>query len=344
MACDQPILTPYVILVNNDKRYRDGFGASWTSWGATTVCNETGLQLEFSDDMRFFVPHLFQILLRALGKAKRTPQEIEVLLRRRPLSDTAFHLPDFLLPTVKPVLQDLKKLLLTTHVSSGADIIHTVADSTVLRPCPGYHLRNFLGHTPNLSHLRLNLQKYQFVENTAFLQWLSKPKPDSGSPSATLLDPPPVSLACLRSLEFGQFNIAPLTIVDVISKFALTLQDLSFWRLNLMEALTFPPDLINKPNKWAGLFATLAKMQQLQLRRLKAGLLNQDGLHVNFKAVDSNDSPLGKVKEYSGPKMDVFLKELVNETVVQWPDEPDELPDADEEDDEDEEDDGDEEE
>ena len=305
------------ISVNNDKRYRDGVGASWTSWGATTVFNETGLQLQFSNDRAFFIPRLFQILIRALGKAERTPQEIEVLLRRGHLSDTAFHLPDFLRPIVKPVLQDLKTLLLTTDVSSGRR--HAFQAGMAPDPHTGYLLRNFLGLTPNLSHLRLNLSRYYLMENTSFMQWLSKPMPDSGTLSTTLLDPAPVSLAHLKSLELGQFEIEPGTILGVISKFALTLQDLSFWRMGLINPRMSPPDLVNKPNKWAGLFANMANMQKLQLHHLKVGMLNQDGLHVNFKAADSDDAPLGKVKEYSGPEMGLFLKELVDETIVQWP-------------------------
>ena len=344
------------ISVNNDKRYRDGFGASWTSWGSTTVFNETGLQLQFSNDRAFFVPHLFQILIRALGKAERTPQEIEVLLRRGHLSDTAFHLPDFLRPIVKPVLQDLKKLLLTTDVSSGRRHAFQVPTSMASDPRTGYLLRNFLGLTPNLSHLRLNLSRYYLMENTSFMQWLSKPMPDSGTLSTTLLDPAPVSLVHLKSLELGQFEIEPVTILGVISKFSHTLQDLSFWRMGLIDPRMSPPDLVNKPNKWASLFANMANMQKLRLHHMKVGMLNQDGLHVNFKAADSDDAPLGKVKEYSGPKMDLFLKELVDETVVQWPaeslsdadedmnlDQDDQLPDAPSEDSEEDEDDDDDE-
>ena len=79
-----------LISVNNDKRLRDGRGASWNSWGSTTVFNETGHELLFSRDLQVFGTRLFQILLRALGKAKCTPNEIEVLLRRGYLADAAF--------------------------------------------------------------------------------------------------------------------------------------------------------------------------------------------------------------------------------------------------------------
>lgn len=316
-------------IVNNDRRYRDGIGASWTSWGSTTVFNETGQQLSFSRDADGFVPHLFQVLVRALGKANRHPGEIEVLLRHGFLNDSAFYLPNFSLPMVKPVLQNLKKLLLAPNV--GAAALYNLVQAPGAIPGQngiqtpgaihgqnGLSLRRFLGHTPNLTHLRLNLQAYHYAENKSFLEWLAKTESDGQGQTATWLDPAPVELLCLTSLELGQFRAEPATIFNVISKFEHTLEDLSLWRLTLVD-----PDAAirghGKLNRWVGLFTNLAKLPELQLRSLKVGLLKQDHLKTSFQAGGRDDAPLEAIREYSGPKMDAFLQDLIDETVVQWP-------------------------
>jgi hypothetical protein len=266
--------------------------------------------------MTFFVPRVFKILIRALGKAGQCPQEIEVLMRHGCLADNAFHLPDFLHPTVKPMLQKLKKLLLTTDV--GTNYNHTYKDENSADIQGGTPLRNFLGHTPNLTHLRLNLQQYSFDVNTSFLKWLSEPVSTSAAPGNAFLQPAPVSLDHLISLELGMFQAQPATILDVIAKFAPTLRELSLWRLTLLEPGSFPrPGL--KPNKWVGLFANIAKLPQLQLSYLKTGNLKQDNMKVSFKVDGDDDAPLQAIREYSGPKMDEYLKTLLDETVVQWP-------------------------
>lgn len=297
---------------NNDKRYRDGFGASWTSWGASTVQRKTGLSLQFSHDWPVFVTHLFQTLLLALGRAKRTPDAMEILLRRGALVNGAFHVADFLRPTISPVLESLKTLLLTVDVSSRQMYIADAKDSG-----SGTSLREFLNHTPNITQLRLNLQKYQATNNENFLRWLSESPVSLKSPAATCLDPAPVTLAYLATLEFGQFNVQPQLLLRVVAKFAPTLRDLSLWRLGLHDA-THSISHTRKPNMWAGLFGQLASMPNLQLDHLKVGMLNQDSLHVQFKYPNTDDAPVLK-KEYSGKHMDGFLKELVEQVFVVWP-------------------------
>lgn len=274
------------------------------------------MPLQFSHDWKDFVPRLFQILVRALGKARIYPEQIEVLLRRGFLADTAFHLPDFLLPTVSPMLQNLKKLYLAADVGSRDSYVY--ADGTSVESLSGHSLGRFLSHTPNLTHLRLNLQHYQFENNTNFLEWLSKPKSAGVRQAASVYDPEPIDLPHLTRLEFGQFQAEPATILGVVAKFAPTLRELSLWRLTLVD-----PRAIHrhdtKPNRWVGLFANLAKLPHLQLSYLKVGLLKQDHIKASFKAAGRDDAPFEGVREYSGPKMNAFLQDLVDETIVQWP-------------------------
>jgi hypothetical protein len=215
------------------------------------------------------------------------------------------------------VLQDLKKLYLAADVGSGQSMFVSAGGTSTMRR-NGYSLGRFLSHTPNLTHLRLNLQHYQFVNNTDFLKWLSKPKSASGGSAMTFCEPAPVELPHLISLEFGQFQVEPATILGAVAKFAPTLRELSLWRLTLADP-TAVQRYDAKPNRWVGLFANLAKLPQLQLSFLKVGLLKQDHHKVSFKVAGRDDAPLEGIREHSGPKIDAFLQDLMEDTVVQWP-------------------------
>jgi len=102
---------------NSNNRHRDG--TSWSSWGAPTILRETGIELPFASSQvsnvaTSFLAHIFQTLIYALARAGRSPRESEVLLRKEPLPDSAFHFPAFLTPSVTPVLQNLETLLIST--------------------------------------------------------------------------------------------------------------------------------------------------------------------------------------------------------------------------------------
>ena len=158
---------------NANKRIRDGKDASWSSWGASTVFRETGVELSF--DPIYYVPEhhqeyssrIFQSLLYASGKAQRYPPEIEVLMRHCPLPDGALNVPSFLEPTIA-VLRSLKTFLLNVTLRTHA--AHTQTREMVV-DVASRHLRGFLGYTRNIEHLRLNFRKNQIDENEGFLQW-----------------------------------------------------------------------------------------------------------------------------------------------------------------------------
>ncbi|KAF2124819.1 hypothetical protein P153DRAFT_128465 [Dothidotthia symphoricarpi CBS 119687] len=332
---------------NSESRTRDGVKASWSSWGAPTVRAETGIDMSFSfrgpftpDNESRFVSHMFSTLVYALGRAHRTTPQIEVLLRRNGLPDSSFHIPAFFSSTITPVLQNLDALLLNLDLASRR--LHTYSNGIPMEDRPGRSLRKFLSFTPNLTHLRLNFHKHQFVNTEDFLQWLSEPMPAAAS-GLTLdtLRPAPIALPLLKQLEFGQLNVVPDTLLAVIAKFAPTLTDLSLWRTSL-SAPGVPYS--DKPNLWFHVIRKLVKIPHLELTHLKVGMLSQDQhLHVNFSVDGSKESQL-KVREYSGKKMESFLKELAVSVVVQWPVDPpsdDGNSDEDEEMDDDDNDDGD---
>jgi hypothetical protein len=259
-----------------------------------------------------FASLAYQNLIYALGKARRRPQELEVLLRRSLLPDSAFYIPEFLQPTVDPVLHELKTLLLRVDVIDNS--IHTHTNGTVVDMKSGYRLRRFLGHTPNLTHLRLNLQTYNITENEDFLRWLALPPSIPTSSPTAFFNPPPIALQSLAKLEFGQFKARANIILDVFSKFAPTLRDISLWRMTLVPGTG--PSYALEPNLWATFFSKLARMPQLKLNSLKAGMLSQGNDHVQFKDLTIKDAPVLMSKEYTGNNMDAFLQELTEEVFV----------------------------
>ncbi|KAF1943929.1 hypothetical protein EJ02DRAFT_452963 [Clathrospora elynae] len=337
---------------NADSRLRDGKNASWSSWGATTVYRETGIQLQFSNRGSYtseagtrFVTRVFSSVLYALAKANCNPPKVEVLLRHSGLPDATFFLPDFVRPTIAPMLHNIKALLL--NVDLAMRYLHTHSSGTSADPHAGRSLRRFLSFTPNLTHLRLNFEKHLVANNEAFLEWLGQPAPaaTAGAQNTTFLDPAPVSLQHLKQLEFGQLNVRPDILFAIATKFAPTLQDVSFWRMNLHSQAAVPYG--HKPNYWADLFAKLSRTSQLNLNHLKVGMLQQDHNHVGFKTEDEKSNPL-KLKEYTGKDMGKFWNDLQEQVSVLWPEpvirindaesEDDEMADEDEEVDEDDED------
>jgi hypothetical protein len=309
---------------NAGNRVRDG--KSWSSWGATTVHRETGIELRFSDRDSFahelgtrFASRVFSSVLYALGKANRRPTEFEVLLRKRGLPDTAFFLPDFILPTVEPILQNTTTLLLNVDLTPR--YLHTHSNGTSADPNAGRSLRQFLHFTPNLVHLRLNFEKHLVANNEDFLQWLGTPQPAAGGSNATFLGPAAIALPLLRKFELGQLSSRADILVALIKKFAPTLEDLSFWRMNL-AAVAAPP-FGHKPNFWRDFFHKLSKIQELSLTHLKVGLLQQDHMHVGFKQENTGGDlnvPTRTVKEHTGTGMSKFWRELQEEVTVKWSD------------------------
>jgi hypothetical protein len=305
---------------NSNGRSRDGI--DWSSWGATTVLRETGVELKFAGVSPYdppiaqdYLARVFQSLIYALGRADQTPEEIELLLRRHSLPDHALNLPNFLLPAVKPLLHNLKKLLL----NADALYVHKYnqVDGNLLEQGPGRALLRFLAQTPNLEHFRLNLVKGQVEANEQLLQRLSTSASTVGSQTGSnFFDPPPIKLEYLASLELGQVQVKSKIVLDLIAKFAPTLRQLTLWKMALRDAQPTAHD--PKPNLWAGFFKNMAKIPGLELHHLKAGMLGQGFNFVQFRSSGSKDASGVKVKEYTGTKMGPFMKELKEDVFVLW--------------------------
>ncbi|OSS48799.1 hypothetical protein B5807_06947 [Epicoccum nigrum] len=308
------------------KRERDG--TYWASWGATTVEKETGVRLRESyrgtGSQSRFVSRLFSNLLYAMGVAGRTPPRFEVLLRQKPtgLPDSAFHLPIFTFPAVEPVLKDLKVLFLTLNLSDvTAHIHHTYSGGTPVGTMSGRSLRHFLSCTPNLTHLRLNFQRFHVADNKDFMAWLAKsPTPDPKPPRPARIsieEPSPVSLPNLKALELGTLDVHRDSLLAIVQRFAPRLQHLSLWRMTIDAGLPGPYD--PKPNIWSQLFKGLASIPELDLKYLKVGLLSQSHHTVRFGPETGNKQRPETTREHSGKGMEKFVESLANDVVVEWP-------------------------
>jgi hypothetical protein len=316
---------------NSGGRVRDN--CEWTSYGATTIFQETGIHLignvrqPVSDQQASFSSRVFCTILHALGQSGAKPQAFEVLLKRyrSGLHDYAFNIPKFFEPSVKPVLCNLKTLLLTLDLSDEPMLLAIDDDYSPDGECHGYLLRRFLCHCPNLTHLRLNFQNGPPPRPERFLQWLGRPVTqadsiDSFSASPLPRSPELVALSQLRRLDFGMLSVSPHTLLDVIHKFKPTLRALSFWKVTLRPD-DGPQSLDRRANMWAEFFAQLSNLDYVSV-----GYLSQEiefrHRTVRFKLPASQSGGFSITKEYSRHDMTHFPNNLVSDTVVLWPDDP----------------------
>ncbi|KAJ9130605.1 hypothetical protein NKR19_g9829 [Coniochaeta hoffmannii] len=310
---------------NSGMRQRDGEGAQWRAYGATTVLQNTGMSLLGFDGV--FGPHVasrqyadtglamifaaraFTVVLQALGESAATPKHVEILTRDRAhaLPDHAFHLPPYLAPTVAPVLSRLESLLLTVNLRT---IFVPATDSP--GSVPGYALQNLLSLTPNLAHLRLNFTADQSTAANVY------PFLDRLAGSGSQL------LPRLSHLDFGM-----MTAVDreclfrVVQRWSKTLKGLSFWKVSLSDSAGHQaePHPQEKPNRWAQLLVRLRKAAP-GLARMSVGCLTQQFgghfLSVTLK-VDGKGTPANRVY---GPEdmrdLKVFRAMLERELQVSW--------------------------
>ncbi|KAF7563173.1 hypothetical protein G7046_g976 [Stylonectria norvegica] len=310
---------------NNKGRHRDGYGTEWTSYGLTTVKNETGIRLSHGDDLHFhadpsarWCSQVFSAVLAALGQAGARPKGIEVMARHRNyLRDFAFNVPSFLEPSVVPVLLGLEKLHVDIDTSWRSINLGSTFPSALQDPM----VRRFLLHCINLKHLRINERHSQDKGIGPLLQWLGE---DSAALPPTTTFPTPVPSPAfnqLTELNLGQMIVQIPWILAIVRKFAPTLRSLELWKLNIMRRLPdnhrgTPPRL----NFWAKFLEKLSKgVPGLELRHIKLGALTQqwDGRTIRSQVTFRE----GKTMiVYTGPDWKHFIEENIPAMDVLNPD------------------------
>lgn len=317
---------------NSHKRTRDGPNAEWTSYGANTIFNETGVRLKQGGS----IPgrgcsQTFAVVLLALGDAAVCPKGIQVMSHNRNrLWDYAFHIPRFMEPSVAPVLDKLEKLHLSIDLSWMSSLSESANDALVTgRPQSDTHsdtqlLRRFLRRTPNLKDLRINERWDQNPSLSDFLEWLAAPAPSqdyasSAGDEGDKMTPPPVALSHLEHLSLGCMIVGPQTLLQVIRKFAPHLQGLELWKISLHRSLPPGSDPNDPPrsNFWVDFMNQLKQVAWADFRHFKAGMLKQTYTHgredyfVSFKK-------RGPVVEYTGPCWKDFFDEVTPLLDVTW--------------------------
>ncbi|KAK2001054.1 F-box domain-containing protein [Colletotrichum falcatum] len=323
------------------RRLRDGSTATWASYGATTLQKDTEIDLFRVpiDEIQAYTNKVFVSVFTALGNAGARPKAFELLRKGQGVpSDDAFNLR----PKVAPVLHGLETFICVVNVASGP--IRTTApvdDNTAFsRLRHDYLLRLFLGHMPNLKHLRLNFSHPGNNSNAVdhFINWLGTPVPKPKSlPTPPVSDcqlpppPPPVSFPHLEELNLGFVDVEPKRLVQLVRKFSPTLKRLELWKLTLSNKTAEVRDPEQrrdhyKVNLWSKTLKALCDIPNLNLDHIMIGSPAQRTFMTNTKVWfhNKNGSPDERVdkKEYTGIDWKHFVEEL--EVKAELPVEPDE--------------------
>ncbi|OBT39792.1 hypothetical protein VE00_09668 [Pseudogymnoascus sp. WSF 3629] len=297
-------------------RIRDS--GQWHSYGATTIFEETGVRLAggyrqgaIDTDLRY-ASRAFSSVLYALGQSSARPAAFEVLLKKRGfgLRDYAFNIPNFLEPSVVPVLASLKTLLLGVSLANESIFDTPGANNSPDLESRDFRFRQFFHHTPNLTHLRLNFQNVETSNDEDFLVWLSHPALHPASPA-------PIVLSQLRRLDIGMLSVAPHVLLDVIRKFQPTLRELSLWKITL-KSTDQDRRRGKRVNVWAKFFAKLSDLDHLSVGCLSQ-LSQQEQQQVGFRPVDSQEDAWRISRDYSRDDMLDFPHNLVRDVLLEWP-------------------------
>lgn len=310
---------------NSSRRSRDGAGAAWNSYGDMTFRQETGWRLSNAavthDEYASY--KVFIKTLQALAASGARVKGVELLLRQHGVPwRGAFYVPDYLQPSVLPVLARLEKLHLTVgdnyRALSDGDAFNAITWS--------FELRQFLGYVPHLLDFRLN----GFWGDTSvfdmFMDWLAMdegaavPCPDSikdggDAEERAIIEgsPPPIGFRRLQRLSLGRIRVKPATLVRMVGKFAETLTEFALWDMTMVAADEGELDV------WRGFWRDLADMETLQLRRVKVGRQKFEDGEAGQHRPPTARFVGGSVSEvkYEGPDWRAFAREKLETAEVE---------------------------
>jgi len=220
---------------------------------------------------------ILSLLLYSLDKTSTRLERIEVFLRRHRLPDDSFDLsPSFMQTKAVPVLSNIKTLLLSLQSSEPHkhSNMYFRGGPTMEDDYMFGSLKDFLGHTPLLEHLRLNFDDLERSASypTALLNWLG-----ISPESAVKKTPAPISLDRLTTLDLGMVHIEPQTLLNIVSKFA-KLEALSLWKVTLHQTQNDPADISRDGNSvWSRYLPELGRAFQAPegVKTLTVGWLSE---------------------------------------------------------------------
>ncbi|KHN95644.1 F-box domain, Skp2-like protein [Metarhizium album ARSEF 1941] len=293
--------------VNSQRRSRDGPNAEWHSYGYMTVFHDTGVSLSqgmtgiWNSGFPYqYCSQIFAAVLYALGAAKTKIKGIEILSRNsNHLRDFAFNIPEFLEPSVVPVLQGLEKLHLCIDLSWRSPHLGLPVHTDLSRDGPDLFIRRFLAHAANLRNLRINEQRTNCAGLLNLIDWMI-----DGSSHGTA-----ISMPRLEELSLGTMNIDSRRLLKLIAKFAPSLRSLELWKITMVRPL--PPSTPGPAPKEMGM------LQQHWIEKPVPA-------HVTFRET-------GPMRQYTGPDWKQFIAEIKLSLEVHWPYETDGIADGDNE-------------
>ncbi|KAB5571719.1 hypothetical protein GE09DRAFT_1053968 [Coniochaeta sp. 2T2.1] len=303
---------------NSELGWRGREGGRWRAYGAATAEHLTGLDLRTrtASPRDQFAAHVFTTALRALGTAGATPKNFEVILRdtERSLHDPAFYIPSYLQPTVAPVLQGLRSLLLTVEVAFFSTQRHVIRH---VEPSEAFDsLSGFLLFAPNITHIRFNSAPDRRRHDTStvqFWKWLG---------TVHTGDKP--FLPNLEQLDFGMMSIpSPDFVFAAVKRFGSTLKKINF-RTLLLELHDEVVEDDERPNLWVQMLARLPALAP----GLESVVVSQMSQRVRYRRITERARvvfrggayPSG-VATYTGTHMrdaQEWRRTLEEELEVQW--------------------------
>ena len=301
---------------NSTRRSRDGPGASWNSYGDATFTRQTGTTLMNATVVSYdeFASYkVFIKTLQALAAADSPVAGIELLLRRHgvPWRGT-FYVPEYLKPTMLPVLERLTKL----HLVIGDDYRGWSDGDAFTARTWSFELRQFLSYVPNLRDFRFNGYRGDTLVFALFMEWLAMEEGAPIScPDGVITDPeeraiiesspPPVGFPQLTRLSLGKIHMKPALLARLLTKFAPTLEDLALWDVTL--AAEDQQELA----VWKRLWRDLAKTESgLNLHRVKVGRQKFEDTKAQQTRPPAARFVGGRGEvQYEGPDWRAFVRE-----------------------------------
>jgi len=241
----------------------------------------------------------------------------EVILKNNSLHDHAFNLPEYIEPSVRPVLANLRTLFLDLNGMFPDIEVHV--DNTPTK-CQSYFLKRFLSNVTELEHLRLNFSRYENrpPSGNNVLSWLSEKVSNNTSnitSSALVPGPPlPVQFTRLQRLDLGMTRIDPRVLVDIIRKFQATLRIISFHKLSLIDTSSFKAK--DGDNLWSKLYAQLSKLD-LNLSAINMSFLSLfNPANEHLRGITFKGSRNPPTKKWAGTDVQSGLRDFADHVIV----------------------------
>ncbi|KAI1142439.1 hypothetical protein F5Y05DRAFT_370978 [Hypoxylon sp. FL0543] len=246
-------------------RYRDGGDCLWRTYGTLTYYRETGVpympsplfESLKSEDITH-ICHIFRTILRAVGTAREPDAYpgLEVILRRHFLPDFALNIPRYLQPTISPVLEGLKVLVLSIAPPTFPGLVSDGQGGYLTHN--GFLLAKFLSTMHSLEELRLNFggSGYNAAEMVKWLANIPKSSDAVGSTQGVnnvegrfAEMPPTPEFRHLKRLDIGMLTLDVSLLLDLYTRYKSSLRKISFHRVNLVSE--WSGQVEDRVNLWA---------------------------------------------------------------------------------------------